>query len=112
MWCQNALGWYIFASDNDALKASLGRRLPTGQGPPITSRSAQKMAVPRSTKLLCDALHRSVAEPEQLGPSGTRSQKNWMALGFAANCATVTPSSVTLSVGSTTMTAPAEESCA
>ena len=25
MWCQNALGWYIFASDNNELKASLGR---------------------------------------------------------------------------------------
>src|ERR1700730_14740653 len=23
MWCQNALGWYIFASDNEELKASL-----------------------------------------------------------------------------------------
>ena len=30
MWCQDALGWYIFASDNDGLKASLGRRVATG----------------------------------------------------------------------------------
>jgi alkylation response protein AidB-like acyl-CoA dehydrogenase len=31
MWCQNALGWYIFASDNAGLKASLGRRVATGE---------------------------------------------------------------------------------
>ncbi len=31
MWCQNALGWYIFASDNEALKASLGRRVAAGE---------------------------------------------------------------------------------
>jgi alkylation response protein AidB-like acyl-CoA dehydrogenase len=30
MWCQNALGWYIFASNNDRLKASLGRHVATG----------------------------------------------------------------------------------
>lgn len=30
MWCQDALAWYIFASDNDALKASLGRRVAAG----------------------------------------------------------------------------------
>jgi alkylation response protein AidB-like acyl-CoA dehydrogenase len=27
MWCQDALGWYIFASDNEALKDTLGRRV-------------------------------------------------------------------------------------
>jgi alkylation response protein AidB-like acyl-CoA dehydrogenase len=31
MWCQNALGWYIFASQNDALKQTLGRRVATGE---------------------------------------------------------------------------------
>jgi alkylation response protein AidB-like acyl-CoA dehydrogenase len=31
MWCQDALGWYIFASDNAALKASLGRRVAAGE---------------------------------------------------------------------------------
>jgi alkylation response protein AidB-like acyl-CoA dehydrogenase len=31
MWCQNALGWYIFASENEALKASLGRRVAIGE---------------------------------------------------------------------------------
>ncbi len=30
MWCQDALGWYIFASANDALKATLGRRVAAG----------------------------------------------------------------------------------
>jgi len=30
MWCQNALGWYIFASENEGLKASLGRRVAAG----------------------------------------------------------------------------------
>jgi alkylation response protein AidB-like acyl-CoA dehydrogenase len=31
MWCQDALGWYIFASDNAGLKESLGRRVATGE---------------------------------------------------------------------------------
>src|SRR5258707_5889753 len=31
MWCQDALAWYIFASDNDGLKASLGRRVAAGE---------------------------------------------------------------------------------
>lgn len=31
MWCQDALAWYIAASENDALKASLGRRVGTGE---------------------------------------------------------------------------------
>jgi len=31
MWCQNALAWYIFASDNEELKASLGRRVAAGE---------------------------------------------------------------------------------
>jgi alkylation response protein AidB-like acyl-CoA dehydrogenase len=31
MWCQNTLGWYIFASDNEGLKASLGRRVAAGE---------------------------------------------------------------------------------
>ena len=30
MWCQDALGWYIFASANDALKTALGRRVASG----------------------------------------------------------------------------------
>jgi hypothetical protein len=30
MWCQDALGWYIFASANDALKTTLGRRVAAG----------------------------------------------------------------------------------
>jgi alkylation response protein AidB-like acyl-CoA dehydrogenase len=30
MWCQNALGWYIFASDNAELKTGLGRRVAAG----------------------------------------------------------------------------------
>ncbi len=29
MWCQDALGWYIFASGNDGLKQTLGRRVAT-----------------------------------------------------------------------------------
>lgn len=31
MWCQDALAWYIFASGNDDLKATLGRRIATGE---------------------------------------------------------------------------------
>jgi alkylation response protein AidB-like acyl-CoA dehydrogenase len=31
MWCQDALGWYIFASDNDSLKEGLGRRVAAGE---------------------------------------------------------------------------------
>ena len=31
MWCQDALAWYIFASGNDDLKATLGRRVATGE---------------------------------------------------------------------------------
>jgi alkylation response protein AidB-like acyl-CoA dehydrogenase len=31
MWCQDALGWYIFASPNDALKSALGRRVATAE---------------------------------------------------------------------------------
>jgi alkylation response protein AidB-like acyl-CoA dehydrogenase len=31
MWCQDALGWYIYASDNAALKSSLGRRVAAGE---------------------------------------------------------------------------------
>jgi alkylation response protein AidB-like acyl-CoA dehydrogenase len=31
MWCQNALGWYIFASGNEALKTSLGERVAAGE---------------------------------------------------------------------------------
>jgi hypothetical protein len=31
MWCQDALGWYIWASDNAALKSSLGRRVAAGE---------------------------------------------------------------------------------
>jgi alkylation response protein AidB-like acyl-CoA dehydrogenase len=30
IWCQDALGWYIYSSDNDALKQTLGRRVATG----------------------------------------------------------------------------------
>jgi alkylation response protein AidB-like acyl-CoA dehydrogenase len=30
MWCQDALGWYIFASGNDDLKERLGHRVATG----------------------------------------------------------------------------------
>jgi hypothetical protein len=31
MWCQDALGWYIFASDNTALKSALGRRVAAAE---------------------------------------------------------------------------------
>ena len=31
MWCQNALAWYIFASDNAELKTGLGRRVAAGE---------------------------------------------------------------------------------
>jgi len=31
MWCQDALAWYIFASANDELKATLGRRVAAGE---------------------------------------------------------------------------------
>ena len=31
MWCQDALAWYIFASDNDGLKQSLGQRVARGE---------------------------------------------------------------------------------
>jgi alkylation response protein AidB-like acyl-CoA dehydrogenase len=30
MWCQDALAWYIFASANDGLKSTLGRRVAAG----------------------------------------------------------------------------------
>jgi alkylation response protein AidB-like acyl-CoA dehydrogenase len=30
MWCQDALGWYIFASDNDQLKRRVGERVAVG----------------------------------------------------------------------------------
>jgi len=30
MWCQDALAWYIFASDNESLKTSVGRRAACG----------------------------------------------------------------------------------
>lgn len=30
IWCQDALGWYIFASDNERLKITLGQRVATG----------------------------------------------------------------------------------
>ena len=30
MWCQDALGWYIYAADNEALKQDLGRRVACG----------------------------------------------------------------------------------
>jgi alkylation response protein AidB-like acyl-CoA dehydrogenase len=30
MWCQDALGWYVYASANEALKTSLGRRVAAG----------------------------------------------------------------------------------
>ncbi len=30
MWCQDALGWYIFNSDNEALQAKLGGAVATG----------------------------------------------------------------------------------
>jgi alkylation response protein AidB-like acyl-CoA dehydrogenase len=31
MWCQDALGWYIYASDNDDLKLKLGGRVAVGE---------------------------------------------------------------------------------
>jgi alkylation response protein AidB-like acyl-CoA dehydrogenase len=31
MWCQDALGWYIYASKNETLKASLGPRVASGE---------------------------------------------------------------------------------
>jgi alkylation response protein AidB-like acyl-CoA dehydrogenase len=31
MWCQNALGWYIFCSENEALKQKLGRLVAGGE---------------------------------------------------------------------------------
>ncbi|MBV8839508.1 MAG: acyl-CoA/acyl-ACP dehydrogenase [Alphaproteobacteria bacterium] len=31
MWCQDALAWYIAASQNDTLKMTLGRRVATGE---------------------------------------------------------------------------------
>lgn len=31
MWCQNALAWYIFASDNTALKEEIGPGVATGE---------------------------------------------------------------------------------
>ena len=31
MWCQDALGWYIFASSNDYLKRKLGSSVATGE---------------------------------------------------------------------------------
>jgi alkylation response protein AidB-like acyl-CoA dehydrogenase len=31
MWCQNALGWYIFASGNEGLKTTLGERVAAGE---------------------------------------------------------------------------------
>jgi alkylation response protein AidB-like acyl-CoA dehydrogenase len=31
MWCQDALAWYIFASDNEVLKESLGARVARGE---------------------------------------------------------------------------------
>lgn len=31
MWCQDALGWYVFASDNDPLKETLGTRVASGE---------------------------------------------------------------------------------
>ncbi len=30
MWCQDALGWYIYSSGNDGLKSALGARVATG----------------------------------------------------------------------------------
>lgn len=32
VWCQDALAWYISASDNQYLKDTLGKKLTTGQG--------------------------------------------------------------------------------
>lgn len=31
VWCQDALGWYIWASDNDGLKEGLGRKVASGE---------------------------------------------------------------------------------
>jgi alkylation response protein AidB-like acyl-CoA dehydrogenase len=31
MWCQDALAWYIFASDNDTLKKTVGRKAATAE---------------------------------------------------------------------------------
>ncbi len=31
MWCQNALGWYIYASDNEGLQERIGRRVASGE---------------------------------------------------------------------------------
>ena len=31
VWCQDALGWYIFASDNASLKTDIGRRAARGE---------------------------------------------------------------------------------
>jgi alkylation response protein AidB-like acyl-CoA dehydrogenase len=31
MWCQDALGWYIFSSGNDALKRDVGSRVANGE---------------------------------------------------------------------------------
>ncbi|MFK7967544.1 MAG: acyl-CoA dehydrogenase family protein [Burkholderiaceae bacterium] len=31
MWCQSALGWYVFNSDNETLKVELGERLASGE---------------------------------------------------------------------------------
>ena len=31
MWCQDALGWYIYASDNDTLKQSVGAKAASGE---------------------------------------------------------------------------------
>jgi alkylation response protein AidB-like acyl-CoA dehydrogenase len=31
MWCQDALGWYIYASDNDTLKQELGPKAASGE---------------------------------------------------------------------------------
>jgi hypothetical protein len=31
MWCQDALGWYIYASDNDTLKLELGPKAASGE---------------------------------------------------------------------------------
>jgi len=31
MWCQDALGWYIYSSDNEFLKSSIGPRVASGE---------------------------------------------------------------------------------
>lgn len=31
VWCQDALGWYVYCSGNDALKDTLGRRIAAGE---------------------------------------------------------------------------------